>query len=287
MVSFYATIWRSCRYRIVRLIRNLRHAAFVPFLFVVASAGALVQASPALRTATPFQTRSTSLVEGTPVASLDFRLQNGLISIPVRINGSRELRLYLDTGMSAPVVVLFHRETAAEIGLKETGKAGIGGAGGEARRPASLAAGATVEAGGLRLTGQTVITMDESRDGSPWPVDGIVGKSFFDRYVTEIDFEGSRLSFHDPARAKVGEGATSMPIDLVNGYPVFEAAVRIRREGEALPLRMVMDLGHRNALSLNQDAARGVLPPERTVETIGGRGTDRDGWPRLSLRPRQ
>lgn len=262
---------------------KVRQVVFAQLVLILALNCALAQPIPASATASPSAAQPGGLVQGTPKARVDFRIHNGIITIPVRINGSRVLRLLLDTGMAAPVVVLFHRETAVEAGLKTAGKVQLGGAGSEAPMPALLANDATLDVSGLRLTGQNVVIMDEGREGSPWRVDGIVGKSLFDRYVAEIDFERSTVAFFDPAEGHVEEGAASFPIELGNGFPVFEAAVRIREDGEAVPLRLLLDIGHRNALSLNVDASSGILPPEHTIDTIAGRGVQGEipavlGW---------
>lgn len=234
---------------------------------VIAACIALIIALPAVPPGAP----QASLVKGTVAARLDFRINSGLITVPVRVNGSKELRMYLDTGMSAPVVVLFHKELVAELGLKGTQKVLMGGAGGDKPKPATLAPGATVELGSLRLTNQRLLVMDDSRDKSDWPVDGIIGKSLFDRYLTEIDYERSTVTFYEPAGAEIGAGAVPVPIDLAIGIPIIEATVDLEG-GKKIPLKFVVDIGHRNALSLNEDPPKGVLPPKRTIKSIAGRG---------------
>jgi len=211
------------------------------------------------------------LIQGTVAARLDFRVHNGIITIPVRVNGSKELRMYLDTGMAAPVVVLFHKEAIEELGLKGRSQILIGGAGGEARKPATVVPGTTVEAGGLRLPGLNLIIMDDSREKSDWSVDGIIGKCFFDKYLTEIDYERSILTFYEPAGAEIGPGAVSVPIDLAIGIPFIDGAVDIEG-GKKVSIKFVVDLGNRHALSLNENGEKGVLPPKTTVKSIGGRG---------------
>lgn len=212
-----------------------------------------------------------SLVRGTIAARVEFRVHSGLILVPVRVNGSRDLRMYLDTGMSAPVVVLFHKESLEELGLEGGQQALVAGAGADNRKPATVARGATVAVGPLEMTDQTLVVLGDSRETSDWPVDGIIGKTLFDKYIAEVDYEANTVTFYDPAGAKVEAPAAPIPIDLADGMPVIEAAVDI--EGaRRIPLRMVVDLGHRNALSLSEDYAKGIRPPKRHIEAIAGRG---------------
>jgi hypothetical protein len=219
--------------------------------------------SPSVETAAlqapPQGAPQDALVRGSVAARLDFRVHSGLITIPVRVNGSKELRMYLDTGMAASVVVLFHKESIEELGLKAGPKIFVGGAGGESRKQATVAPGATVEAGPLRLDKQPLVVMDDAREGSDWPVDGIIGKSLFDRYLTEIDYDRSVVTFYEPAGAEIDPDAASIPIDLATDYPIIEGAV-VLENGAKVPLKLLVDIGHRNALSLNEDPDKGVLP---------------------------
>ena len=224
-------------------------------------------AAPPLSQAAP----QGPLVRGTVVARIDFRIHSGLITVPVRINGSKELRMYLDTGMSAPVVVLFHKESIAELGLKGTQPVLLGGAGEKDRKPGTLAPGATVEVGPLQMPDQTLVVMSDSRETSDWPVDGVIGKSLFDKYLAEIDYEKSTVTFYDPAGATIEAVAAPIPVDLADGMPVVQGAIDIEG-GNRIPLRLIIDLGHRNAFSLSENYAKGIRPPKRTIETIAGRG---------------
>ncbi len=220
----------------------------------------------------PAQDSAQEMVIGGEVAArIPFQIQSGIILISVRINGSRDLRMYLDSGMSAPVVVLFHKESLTELGLKSTARIVVGGAGDQKPSPATLAAGAAVGLGGIELTGQSIVVFDDSRETSEWPVDGIIGKSLFDRYATEIDYEKETVTFYNPAGFGITGGPEPIPIDLSRGMPIFEGSIDIDGN-KRIPVKLVADLGHRNALLLNQDPHKGILPPPLTVESIAGRG---------------
>jgi hypothetical protein len=221
--------------------------------------------------AAPAPAPQGALVQGKVAARLSFGTQSGLITIPVRVNGSKELRMYLDTGMSAPVVVLFHKESIDELGLKGVLPVVMAGAGGQAPKQATLATGATIGIGALEMTDQRIVVTNDSRETSEWPVEGIIGKSLFDKYLAEIDYEKSALTFYEPAGAKIEPGAAPISIDLATGIPLIEGVVDVQG-GKKLPLKLAVDIGHRSALSLNEDAAKGVLPPPRTITSIAGRG---------------
>jgi hypothetical protein len=65
--------------------------------------------------------------KGKDVWQIPFKIIGGLIIVPAKVNGSKELNMILDTGMSAPVVILFHSETGKELGLKYVGSVKVFG----------------------------------------------------------------------------------------------------------------------------------------------------------------
>jgi len=212
---------------------------------------------------------SVPVMTPAPVARIPFRSVNGMVMVPVRINGSRELNMVMDTGMSAPIVLLMHRELGEELHLEGGQPVQIGGAGEQARPEGRLHAGATVAFGGIEMPGQMVIAMDEARDTSSWGWDGVIGKSIFDRYVVDIDFEHSVLSLYESGSFQA-RGFKSIPMTLAAGIPTVEAQVE-NENGEKVPVRLVVDLGAAQALSLQPETKRLMLPA-KTITTIVGKG---------------
>jgi len=212
-------------------------------------------------------------IQGKVVAYIPFKISSGLILVNVAINNSKELHMFLDTGMSAPIVALFHKEAIAEIGLPNTRQVLLGGAGGSGQKPGYLAQGVTVKLGNLEMPNQTLVIMDDSRDASPWQVDGIIGRTLFDSYVTRIDYEASTITLYDPASVQINNSISpAIPISLdISGIPTIEARVAISGHEERT-LKLVLDLGHRNALFLNVNKAKGIIPPHHTIAGIAGRG---------------
>lgn len=204
-----------------------------------------------------------------PVAQIAFRSVFGLVIIPVRINGSRELSMILDTGMSAPIVLLMHREMGDELKLEGGQPVQIGGAGGQSAPEGQLHTGATVALGGIELPEQTIIVMSEARDTSSWVQDGVIGKSIFDRYVVDIDFEKSVLSLYEVGSFQA-RGFESVPMMLASGIPTVEAKVE-NENGEKIAVRLVVDLGAGHALSLQPETKRLKLPA-KTIPAVVGRG---------------
>jgi hypothetical protein len=210
-------------------------------------------------------------IQGQPVARIPFRLNSGLITVPVRVNDSKELTMYLDTGMSAPIVVLFHKELIEETGLKNTQKIQLGGAGGGQQKPGTLAQGARVRLMDLEMAGQTIVVFDDSRAASEWRLDGIIGRSLFDNYLAHIDYEKSVLSLYPPSDARVDSSLIPIPVNLDIGIPIIETAISLFGRSD-IPVKLVVDLGHRNALYFNIDETKNIRAPETTIKSMAGRG---------------
>ena len=41
---------------------------------------------------------------------------------------------------------------------------------------------------------------------------------------------------------------------------------------EAVPIKLVIDIGHRSALFIKEDSTKNIIPPRITVESVAGRG---------------
>jgi len=212
--------------------------------------------------------RDSTLPE--PLVRVAFRSVGGHVVVPVRINGSDELDMILDTGMSAPIVMLMHRETADRLHLEGGQPVMIGGAGGSNPRQGKVYSGATVSLGGFDLGEQTIIVMQESSSQSCWTQQGVIGKSIFDRYAVEVDFESSMLSLYEPSGFDP-PGFQSIPLVLQIGIPTVEALVE-PEAGTRIPIKLALDLGARQTLTLNVAPERHIVPPARTLPAVVGRG---------------
>jgi hypothetical protein len=209
--------------------------------------------------------------KGKDVWQIPFKIIDGLIIVPVKVNGSKELNMILDTGMNEPVVTLFHFETGKELGLWYVGPVNVSGPGDKGAKTASMTLGATLTISGIEFKWQTIIVIDESRSTSRWTMDGIIGKTIFDSYVVEIDFEKSIVIVYDPQHFKKDPKTEAIPLFLQMGMPVVEAVVSIDGEKE-VPLKLMVDTGGRHNLSLNTNSQKKIFPPGNSIKGIIGIG---------------
>lgn len=81
----------------------------------------------------------------------------------------------------------------------------------------------------------------------------------------------SQSSLLRHSKYKVRSLALPIPINLEIGIPIIETKVSI--DGQANKFaRLVVDLGHRNALILNLDGEKGIRAPANIIRSLAGRG---------------
>ena len=206
-----------------------------------------------------------------PTLPLELRLET--VVVPVRINGGPTLHCILDTGMPTGVF-LMDPETAAACELKPVGQAQVRGAG-AGTVPASIAMGAEVQVGSIRLSDQRVIALNERGPLAHLGVDGAIGTSLFSRYVVQFDFDQGHVAFLDPQHFEADAAGQPIPLTFVNTKPVMEA-VWNRASGEAVNVQLMIDTGASAALVLNPPSHEQLVAPPDAIPAHLGAGVGGD-----------
>lgn len=195
----------------------------------------------------------------------------GLVRVPVRINGSPEVQLVLDTGITEdePDVLLHDRQIADAAGLKGGKPIDIGGPGAGPPLKGRVVQGVEISIGGLKLSGRSV-TVTDNLPGPLSSMKGAIGRSIFERYAVDIDFEHSVLTIREPAGVNPA-GMVSLPLTMQAGIPTIQAAIE-DESGHAVPVCLVLDLGAAHTLSLHPNPEKGIREPSKTLSTVIGRG---------------
>ncbi len=199
---------------------------------------------------------------------MPFESGRGLVLIQGRINGSRPLSFILDTGAGISVI---DNSLIESLGLKEVGSTTAIGAGGAARAKslegAKLALDPLGEPVELPLIGLPIKGL-EMQIGAP--VDGILGRDLFDKYVITIDYRDRWVGFSKeppaPGRGKV------VPFKYERGIPVVEATVELS-DGRKVVTTLGVDTGSTRGVTLYSGftTENKVLPfPGASIETLSG-----------------
>jgi hypothetical protein len=151
-----------------------------------------------------------------------FDWRQGMIFVPVRLNGSRPLSFVLDTGSTRNLI---DRGLAKALGLKASGTGSLQGAG-AGRIPIAFIHDVSIALPGVESTGYEFSTADlqplEASVGVR--VDGIIGYELFSRFVVTVDYKARRLTvtlpeaFHPP-----GKSAQVLPIELRDKWAFVKA----------------------------------------------------------------
>ncbi|HEV8482754.1 MAG TPA: aspartyl protease family protein [Blastocatellia bacterium] len=151
----------------------------------------------------------------------------GLIFVRTRINNSEPLWFALDSGASFPVVIDIRR--ARDLGLKLQDNLTLDGGAGAATFEVAMTRGVSVDLGGLELADQTaaVFALSSLEAIAGRPLDGLVGRELFSRYVVEIDYLGNKISLYAPQTYTYTGAGESIPLALRGDYLFVPAKIEL------------------------------------------------------------
>jgi hypothetical protein len=172
----------------------------------------------------PTQSKVT-FAGGGKTVTFPFEWREGMIFIPVRLNGSKPLSFVLDSGSAKTLV---DRTLAASLGLKASGTGSIQGAG-AGRIPIEFIPDVSVGLPGIECAGFELSTADlrplETSAGAK--VDGIIGYELLRRLVVTVDYEGKTLTLTLPEAFRASGKADAIPIEVRDKWAYVKAELRL------------------------------------------------------------
>ena len=125
---------------------------------------------------------------------IPFELYHNHIFINIKIE-NKNLRLIFDTGMPMEGAVLFPTEKVKNIDFQFSGEGLVGGVGGEPEM-ADFDSEVTFSLPSMELKNQSVLVMRSNpfTKGIIGEFDGVIGYTFFNRFVVGIDFDNNVLT---------------------------------------------------------------------------------------------
>jgi predicted aspartyl protease len=203
---------------------------------------------------------------------IEVEIQNNVILLPLRINGSFVMNFILDTGvkttiLTEPAILPFiNLDSMDQITVKGLGK-------GEAIE-ANLARDVGISLPGVRGRGINMVVMPDgliSYSGMfSEPVYGIIGYELFGQFIVEINYQSKYIVLHNPFRyspPKWGKWE-ELPIELNRCKPYISAEI-IDFQGTKVKENWLLDTGASMAISLFHDE----LPePDKSIPAFLGKG---------------
>ncbi len=236
----------------------------------IALLGCLVAEVPAQDTTVmdAFQgkTHREIITSGEDSVRIPFTRRGNLILVDLSVNGHEPIPFILDTGAPLLGIVLFDGPQTEALGLDYVTTVSLGRAG-TGDEP-NTALGLTVACPGLTLEGLLGIVTEspstEFNDG------GVIGNSFFDRFVVEINEDARELILTRPeAFVHDGEGAT-IPFTITNARKLL-IDVEVGQGGRVFATSTVIDSGAWFGLYFDSSSTPDLPEPERKLEGIIGR----------------
>lgn len=172
------------------------------------------------------------LPDGVDSLIIPMEYTDGHIFVTVTVNGSKQVRLMLDTGAS---MNLFSQEVQDSLGLPVIGTSAGKGIGGYSS--VNLVRTDSLEVGGLTLYRQVAGVADFSEMQGLLRFDGLLGQDFLSRFPVLVDYQEQRLTVYNPDKFSPPAGGHEVPFKLTMQVPTIEAElVGIRGE-------FLLDLG--------------------------------------------
>ncbi|MBN1211960.1 MAG: aspartyl protease family protein [candidate division Zixibacteria bacterium] len=203
-----------------------------------------------------------------------FHIDRNRIIIPAAVNGSRPLRLILDTGMGFDGVYLFHKEVLDLIDTTGAIEVRIPGAGSGEASAATMTETGRIEFGDITINDQRVL-VSHSANTQTFPTDGVTGWNFFGHYIVEIDYDKQCILLRDTAYVHSDSSWLVLPIELKKGLPFLEVKVEVV-EGELVPMTVYIDLASGDALELLVHPGQKFTLPDNLTKSYLGTGLSGD-----------
>jgi hypothetical protein len=178
---------------------------------------------------------------------IPFKLIGNAIILPVKVDGSREFRIILDTGMFEGLL-LYDRNLKDSIALKNAIEVLVPGAGSDSGSTAIMADSVSFSVDALEFKDQKIIILQNERMQG-MSSEGVTGYSLFGNYIVEVDYDRMIITLHD-TETEVDSSWERIPLTFKeHKIPWIEAAVNIDGD-EDIEISCYIDLASGDAIEL-------------------------------------
>lgn len=231
------------------MILHLSQNRFITLLILTVFCGLFsqIEAQQSRRKSDVSEVRFDS---GDSARGIAFELHNNHIYLSVKVNNSEPLSFILDTGASSVI----SRQRAEFLGLKFRSKEqGFGVA--DNPVDASIVEGVSLSLPGATLSKQKIaaVALEDLQKSLGRAVDGILGYSFFSRFVVEIDYAAKTINLYSPKSYKYKGKGEHIPLIVDAGSGLIFAHAVVESSDSALTKGLFeIDSGGGHALILNK-----------------------------------
>lgn len=205
-----------------------------------------------------------------------FQLINNLIVIPLEIN-QKKLNFILDTGVNKTIV--FNASPQDSVLLRNKRKIKLQGLGSGAPVEAVVSKNNRFRIGNLIGQNQQVfIIVDSQFDLSSKmgiTIHGVIGYELFKDVLAYIQYNRKTIRFYNPKTFDENltcKKCETFPLTLYNNKPYLDVNINLEKEGEDIPVRMLLDTGGSDALWIFEYSDPRIKAPKKFFKDVLGFG---------------
>jgi hypothetical protein len=220
---------------------------------------------------------SRGILSSTNSVMIPFETRRGHVMVPTRVNSTNALSLLLDTGYG---MTMLHSDHVKDFGLARRGSVTIVGIAGE--EPAGVFEGPTFDFSGIAWKPRRVAAFPSEDPTRTRRRDGILGSSFFKRFVVDINSRQKSLTLHSPDTYHYSGPGELLTLTFKSSTPIVRALIDLA-DGSQVPAQFEIDTGCDGALCIGQHfveshqlAPATAGPPSRRAG-VGGTARTRTG----------
>lgn len=209
---------------------------------------------------------------------IPFKLIHNLIVIPLKINDSSTMNFILDSGVRNTLITRLYYSDS--LNLNETNKVSIQGLGTGYSMEAIYSTGNTLHMKNIKGINHKVYVLLEDvfnlsmRMGMP--VHGIIGYDIFKNFIVKVNYSNNMLTLYRPdAKIKLNKRAEIYPLEIDGNKAYIYADVK-QYNGEKVKVKLVIDTGASNSISLYLPTNKQLALPPKVLEAYIGRGLSGD-----------
>ncbi len=195
---------------------------------------------------------------GDSALQIPLDIDNNIIRMQVRVNGSKPLKFIFDTGASASGI---SSQRAAELGLKTQGQVSGSGTGGTFQ--ASLIKGVSLSVQGAEISNQLIASFPFSTPPG-FEFDGVIGYDFIKQFVVEVDYQNKIMNLYSPRSYHYSGKGEVIPL-LLAARRTPLVSTKIILEGRApVEAKLEVDTGADGTFVINSP----LVKKQRLTEAI-------------------
>lgn len=222
------------------------------------------------------------LLKGKTEIEVPFSLKQGFIVVNIRLDNKLPLDFILDTG--AEHSVLFHRAYTDLLGMPYSKRIQIRGSDLDVPQYALISRNAVINLASKAVVKRDLLVLEENlqlfQESLGFPIDGILGGSFYRGLVINIDYKRKKLRFYNPDKFKMNRtGFTKIDIEILRNKPYLSTETAIN-PGSKTKTKLLLDTGAGIPLLLHANTDTSLILPDIVINgTIGqGLGGNLEGY---------